>query len=79
MPCRRPASRIHIQMNEDSGSVSVINNRSTLVAGATARVRLFNLDGTLASDRTLPVTAAPLMATSLGPIHGRLRLPLFIS
>jgi hypothetical protein len=65
---RKACEPIHIQMNERDGSIAVINNLPAPLAGATARLRLFNLDGTLAADRTLPVSAPPSAATSLGPI-----------
>ncbi len=65
---RKACEPLHIQMNEDDGTLAVINNLPSPLTGAAARVRIFNLDGTLAADRTLPVTAAPLMATGLGPI-----------
>jgi hypothetical protein len=59
---------VHIQMNESDGSVSVINNLPAALTGAAARLRVFNLDGTLAADRTLPVTAPASLATNLGAI-----------
>jgi beta-mannosidase len=65
---RKACEPVHIQMNENDGTVAVINNLPTALAGATARLRLFNLDGTLAADRTLPVAAAASLATNLGPI-----------
>jgi beta-mannosidase len=65
---RKACEPLHIQMNENDGSIAVINNLPTALSGATARVRLFNLDGTLAADHSIPVTAPPSLATNLGPI-----------
>jgi hypothetical protein len=65
---RKACEPVHIQMNEDDGSIAVINHLPILLSGATARLRMFNPDGALAADRTVPVTAAPCLATDLGPI-----------
>jgi hypothetical protein len=65
---RKACEPVHIQMNESDGSLAVINNLPAPLTGATARVRLFNLDGAVIDDRTLPVTAPPSVATNLGPI-----------
>lgn len=58
----------HIQLNEADGRIQVINNRPTALENATARVIVYNLDGSVASDKTLPITAAPDAATSLGTL-----------
>ena len=39
---------VHIQLNEATGEVQVINNLPEPLKGATARVTVYNLDGTLA-------------------------------
>ena len=63
----------HIQFNESatgplSGHVQVINNRPDPVTDASARIAIYNLDGSLASERDTKVTAAPEAATDLGAI-----------
>ncbi len=60
---------VHIQFNQANGELQVINNLPTPVAGATARVSIYNLDGTLASEHSTPVTAAPEAATNLGEVE----------
>jgi hypothetical protein len=60
---------VHIQFNESNGQLQVINNLPEAVAGAVARVLVYNLDGTLASQRETPVTALPDVATNLGAIE----------
>ena len=65
---RKACEPVHIQMDESNGSIEVINNLPAPLAGATARVRLFNLDGSVASDRGMPAPAAASQATNLGII-----------
>jgi hypothetical protein len=60
---------IHIQFNEATGALQVINNLPTPVTGAVAHVAIYNLDGTLASQRDTAITAPPSSATSLGAIE----------
>ncbi|WP_328923940.1 exo-beta-D-glucosaminidase [Streptomyces sp. NBC_00190] len=43
---------LHIQYGYDDRSVSVVNNRTAAASGLTARVTLFNTDGTQKYDRT---------------------------
>jgi glycosyl hydrolase family 2/Ig-like domain-containing protein len=65
---------LHIQFNESSadqpegGHVQVINNRPDPVADVTAHVAVYNLDGTLAYEHEIKLTAAPEAATDLGPV-----------
>lgn len=66
---RSSCEPVHIQMNEKNGTLEVINNLPIPLSGATAQVSVFNLDGSLASKRDVAVTAAPSLATSLGPIQ----------
>jgi len=58
----------HIQYNESTGELQVVNNLTTPLAGAIAHVTIYNLDGTVASERDTQVTAAPSAVTSLGKI-----------
>ncbi|WP_405834587.1 glycosyl hydrolase 2 galactose-binding domain-containing protein [Streptomyces sp. NBC_00105] len=44
---------LHVQYGYDDRSVSVVNNRSAAAAGLTARVTLFDPDGTQRYDRTV--------------------------
>ena len=50
----------HIQFNESTGELQVINNLPTPLAGAIAHVTIYNLDGTVASEHDTQVTAAPV-------------------
>jgi hypothetical protein len=59
---------IHIQFNEATGDVQVINNKPEPVAGLRAHVAVYNLDGSLAYEHETTLSAAPDVATDLGPI-----------
>jgi hypothetical protein len=50
------------------GHVQVINNRPEPVADAVAHVAVYNLDGSLAYEHEMKLTAEPDAATDLGPI-----------
>lgn len=66
---RKACEQIHIQFNEtDGGTVQVINNLPTALAGAKAHLVLYNLDGIVADQKDYDVTAAPSAATTLGAI-----------
>jgi beta-galactosidase/beta-glucuronidase len=57
---------LHVQLNEADGRVQVINNLPTALTGATVRTTLYNLDGSVATEKTQTVDAAADAATSLG-------------
>lgn len=59
---------VHIQFNQATGELQVINNLPTPLGDATAQVAIYNLDGSLASQYDVPVTAAAEAATNLGEI-----------
>ena len=59
---------VHIQMNEDNWHVMVINNLPSRLAGASAKITVVNLDGTVQSRREVAVNAEPSLATDLGVI-----------
>ncbi len=59
---------VHIQFNEATGDVQVINNKPEAVPNLTAHIAVYNLDGSLAVEHETKVTAAPDVATSLGAI-----------
>jgi Exo-beta-D-glucosaminidase Ig-fold domain len=62
------AELAHIQFNEASGHVEVINNRPDPLADAVAHVAVYNLDGTLAYENRTGLTDPPDTAADLGPI-----------
>jgi hypothetical protein len=58
----------HIQYNEATGDVQVINNKPEPVTNLRAHVAVYNLDGSLAYEHETKVDAAADVATDLGPI-----------
>jgi hypothetical protein len=60
---------VHIQFNEATGVLQVINNLPQALTGAVARVAVYNLDGSLAYQNETPVIAPPDVATDLGPVN----------
>jgi hypothetical protein len=56
----------HIQFNEATGGLQVINNLPTELAGATAKLSVYNLDGSLAKTQEYNVTSPAATATDLG-------------
>lgn len=65
---KKASELIHIQFNEATGDLQVINNLPDTITGATAHVFIYNLDGTLAYQHSDKVTAPADAATTLGPI-----------
>jgi hypothetical protein len=63
------AELVHIQFNEATGELQVINNLPEPISGAIAHISIYNLDGSVAYQNDVQVTAAPDMATSLGQIQ----------
>ena len=59
---------VHIQFNEATGHVQVINNKPDAMANLRAHVAVYNLDGSLAYEHETQISAAPDVATDLGPI-----------
>jgi len=66
---RKACEPVHIQLNEvGKGTVQVVNNLPTALAGAHARIVVFNLDGSVACQHAYDVTAAPSATTTLGAV-----------
>ncbi|HWA94068.1 MAG TPA: glycoside hydrolase family 2 TIM barrel-domain containing protein [Terracidiphilus sp.] len=59
---------LHIQYNQATGDLEVINNRPTPTPGLTARVTVYGLDGQQLYAHDTPLTAAPEAVTSLGKV-----------
>ena len=59
---------VHIQFNEATGDVQVINNKPKPVDNLRAHVAIYNLDGSLAYEHETMLTAAPDAVSDLGPI-----------
>jgi len=60
---------VHIQFNEANGQLQVINNLPQQLCDAVARVSIYRLDGTLAHQYDVKVTAPPSSASSFGAVE----------
>jgi hypothetical protein len=60
---------VHIQFNQADDHVQVIDNLPTPVTDAVARVSIYKLDGSLAAQHDVKVTARPEAATDLGAVN----------
>jgi len=60
---------VHIQFNEATGELQVINNLPEAVNSAVVHVSVYNLDGTVAATHDTPVTAPASATTTLGPVE----------
>ncbi len=59
---------VHLQFNESTQELQVINNRPDALTSATALLTIYNLDGSQAARQSYPVTAPASSATSLGAV-----------
>ncbi len=62
------SEQVHIQYNEATGHVQVINNKPEPAANLHAQVAVYNLDGSLAAEHKIELDALADVATDLGPI-----------
>jgi beta-mannosidase len=58
----------HIQLNEKTGHLMVINHHPEALTGAKAQITIYNLDGTVASEKALDLEATPESASDYGPV-----------
>jgi hypothetical protein len=65
---KKAAEMMHIQLNESTGDVEVINNLAVPLSGAHAHLAIYNLDGSVAYQRDYDVSAAASTATGLGVV-----------
>ena len=63
---KKACEPVHVQLNQNDWHVMVVNTLPEPQQGLQAVVRIFNMDGTLKSEKTLPVSAKPCAATDLG-------------
>jgi hypothetical protein len=60
---------VHIQLNELTGSLEVINNLPTGISGDLAHAAIFNLDGSMVYQHDYPVTGPAATAIDLGSLE----------
>jgi hypothetical protein len=66
---KKAAETVHVQFNESTGELQVINNKPEELSGATAHVAVYQLDGSLAKEYDVKVTAAASAVTGLGQVE----------
>jgi hypothetical protein len=66
---KKAAEPVHIQLNEGSGEVEVINNLNVPLEKARAHLSIYNLDGTVAYQHDFDVSVVASVATSLGAVE----------
>jgi hypothetical protein len=66
---KKAGELVHIQFNEATGELQVINNLAEPLKDAVAHVTIYNLDGTVAAQHDVPVLAPASLATTLGPVE----------
>jgi beta-galactosidase/beta-glucuronidase len=66
---KKAAEMVHVQLNESTSDVEVINNLAAPLANGRAHLAIYNLDGTVAYSRDYDVSAAASAATSLGVVE----------
>jgi hypothetical protein len=65
---KKAGEMVHIQFNEATDELQVVNNLPEPLTDAVALVSIYNLDGSLASEYDQKVTAPPSLATTVGPV-----------
>jgi hypothetical protein len=69
----KSAEPVHVQLNEQTSEIEVINNHPLALDGATVQVALFDLNGTEVQKNAYPVASLPSSATvvaTLAPPDG---------
>ena len=66
---KKASELVHIQFNESTGELEVVNNLPDPLANAMAHISIYNLDGSVAYQHDYPVTAPPSLTTNLGPVE----------
>jgi len=59
---------VHVQLNEATGSLQVINNRPEILQGATAHLSVYDLSGALKLEKDFQVTGPASSAIDLGQV-----------
>jgi putative transposon-encoded protein len=59
---------VHVQLNEDTGDALVVNNRPEALTDAKVKETVYDLDGTVAAENEVAVTAAGSAATTVAMV-----------
>jgi len=66
---KKAGEQVHIQFNEATSDLQVVNNLPEPLAGAIAHVAIYKLDGSLATEYELKVASPASSVASFGPIE----------
>jgi hypothetical protein len=66
---KKGCEQVHVMMNQATFHLMVVNHTPKPLEGLTARVRVINLDGSIVSDKQVPVSAKPTCVTDFGAIE----------
>jgi hypothetical protein len=66
---KKASELVHIQFNESTGELEVVNNLPDPITNAVAHISIYNLDGSVAYQHDYPVTAQPSLTTNLGSVE----------
>jgi hypothetical protein len=63
------SEKVHIQLNEATGYIQIVNNQPYLLDAASAHISIYNLNGTLAYVHEAKVRVDPSSVATLDPIE----------
>jgi len=66
---KKATEQQHVMFNEATGEVQVVNELAEPIEGATAKLTVYDLDGTVAYEHEYDVSAPGYAATSLGAVE----------
>ena len=65
---KKSGELIHVQLNESTGALEVINNKPEVLRGATAHLAVYDITGALLLEHDFPVAGPPSAAIDLGQV-----------
>jgi len=65
---KKSGEPIHVQLNESTGALEVINNKPEVLRGATAHLAVYDLTGALKLEHDFPVAGPASAAIDLGQV-----------
>jgi hypothetical protein len=66
---KKAGEMVHVQFNQSTGELQVVNNLPRELKGAVVHETIFNRNGDVAAEHDVPVEAAADAVTTLGPVE----------
>jgi hypothetical protein len=66
---KKAGEMVHVQFNQSTGDLQVVNNLPRELKGAVVHETIFNRNGDVAAEHDVPVEAAADAVTTLGPVE----------